>query len=69
MRNSFKKKEDLMCAYCKTLGHDDHHFYLKKIDELKHLLKKNIVKLPDAYKEKDSSSKISGYLIQGLHIT
>lgn len=49
-----------MCAYCKKSGHDEHHFYLKKIDELKYLLKKNSVKLPDAYKEKDSTSKEKG---------
>ena len=49
-----------MCAYCKKLGHDEHHCYLKQIDEFKHLLKKNSVKFLDAYKEKDSTSKKKG---------
>ena len=35
---------------------DEHQCYHKKIDELKNIMKKHNVPLPNAYKEKGSSS-------------
>ena len=61
--NSNKKgdtnKEKKKCAYCKKLGHDEHECYHKKIDELTNIIKKHNVPLPNAYKEKGSSSSDS----------
>ena len=53
---SRKKK----CAYCKKLGHEEHECYLKKIDELTNIMKKHNVPLPNAYKDKESSSDSKG---------
>jgi hypothetical protein len=37
--DSSRKK--FKCVYCKRLGHDEHRFYNKMIDELTHLLQNN----------------------------
>ena len=42
---SSRRKRD-KCAYCKKLGHDEHKCFHKKIDELTHILQKNIIQLP-----------------------
>ena len=53
--NSNKKgdnnKEKKKCAYCKKSGHEEHECYLKKIDELTHIMKQHNVPLPNAYKD------------------
>ena len=58
--NSNKKgdnnKEKKKCAYCKKLSHEEHECYHKKIDELASIMKKHNVPLPNAYKDKGSSS-------------
>ena len=64
-QNSNKKgdnsnKEKKKCAYCKKTGHEEHECYLKKIDELTHLMKKHNVPLPNAYKDNGSSSDSKG---------
>ena len=62
--NSNKKgdnnKEKKKCAYCKKSGHEEHECYLKKIDELTHIMKKHNVPLPNAYKDKGLSSNSKG---------
>lgn len=61
--NSNKKgdnnKDKKKCAYCKKLGHEEHECYHKKIHELMSIMKKHNVPLPNAYKEKGSSSSYS----------
>ena len=58
--NSNKKgdtnKEKKKCAYWKKSSHEEHECYLKKIDELTNIMKKHNVPLPNAYREKGSSS-------------
>ena len=54
--NKVKKK----CAYCKKLGHEEHECYLKKIDELTHIMKKHNDPLPNAYKGSSSDSQAKG---------
>ena len=62
--NSNKKgdndKEKKKCAYCKKSGHEEHECYLKKIDELTHIMKQRNVPFPNAYKDKGSSSESKG---------
>ena len=62
--NSNKKgdtnKEKKKCAYCKNLGHEGHECYHKNIDELTNIMQKHNVPLPNAYKEKGSSSDSKG---------
>ena len=58
--NSNKKggtnEEKKKCAYCKKLGHEEHECYHKNIGKLMNIMKKHNVPLPNAYKEKGSSS-------------
>ena len=42
------------------MGHEEHECYLKKIDELTHIMKQHNVSLPNAYKDKGSSSDSKG---------
>ena len=42
------------------MGHEEHECYLKKIDELTNIIKKDNVPLPNAYKDKGSSSDSKG---------
>ena len=61
--NSNKKgdnNKEKKCSYCKKSGHEEHEFYLKKIDELTNIMKKHIAPLPSAYKDKGSSSDSKG---------
>ena len=53
-------KKNKMCSYCKKLGHEEHACYLKKLDELTHITKEHNIPLPNAYKDKGSTSNSKG---------
>lgn len=49
------KKEKPTCAYCKNTWYEEHYCYKKDIDELKHLLDKNIISFPSRMSTSTSS--------------
>ena len=50
------KKDKIFCAYCKKLNHDEHHCKTKRIDELKNLLRKRKINVPNASKDSNPST-------------
>ena len=49
-----------MCSYCNKSGHEERACYLKRLDELTHIMQENNIPLPDAYKDKGSTSNSKG---------
>lgn len=60
-RENSQKRERPTCAYCKKIGHEEHHCHSKKIDELTHIIKKHNIDLPKVYKKDDSSTSTSSH--------
>ena len=54
------KKEKKNCSYCKKNGHEEHYCKDKQIDELLNIMRKNKIDVPNAYKDKGSSSTSKG---------
>ena len=45
------KKENVQCAYCKRLSHDEHKCLKKQIDHLTNILEKNNINVPESIKQ------------------
>ena len=58
--NNSSKKEKKTCSYCKRNGHDEHECKDKQIDELINLMRKHKIDVPNAYKDKGSSTTSKG---------
>jgi hypothetical protein len=58
--NNSNKREKKTCSYCKRNGHDEHECKDKQIDELVNLMRKHKVDVPNAYKDKGSSTTSKG---------
>ena len=58
--NNSNKREKKNCSYCKKNGHEEHYCKDKQIDELLNIMRKHKIDVPNAYKDKGSSSTSKG---------